>query len=295
MIVITGHSGFLGKEIKKAFDSKSYCTLGRSNSDIICDLILDIPKIIDCETIIHSAGMAHFVPVNDADKQKFIDTNVIGTENLLKGLEIFGIPRKFVFISSVSVYGLNYGIEIDEESELNSSDPYGKSKIEAETLIINWCIKYNVKFTILRLPLVIGSKPPGNLGSMIKAIRSGYYFNISNGNAKKSMVLASDVSKSILSAAEIGGIYNLTDGYHPSFYELSNLIARQFGRKFVPNMPFYLAKSLAITGDILGSNIPINSDKLKKITSTLTFNDLKARNAFGWNPTPVLKGFYLHE
>jgi hypothetical protein len=30
-----------------------------------------------------------------------------------------------------------------------------------------------------------------------------------------------------------------------------------------------------------------------KITSTLTFDDSKARNAFGWKPTPVLEGFKI--
>jgi nucleoside-diphosphate-sugar epimerase len=109
------------------------------------------------------------------------------------------------------------------------------------------------------------------------------------------MVLASDVAKFILKAAEVGGTYNLTDGYHPNFNELSNCIALQMGKKFVPNMPLFVAKFLATIGDILGSKFPINSDKLNKITSTLTFDDTKARLAFGWKPSPVLKGFNMYE
>jgi nucleoside-diphosphate-sugar epimerase len=109
------------------------------------------------------------------------------------------------------------------------------------------------------------------------------------------MVLASDISKFILAAAEVGGIYNLTDGCHPKFGELSRLISKQLGKRFVPNMPLFVAKLLAFIGDKMGPVFPINSDKLKKITSTLTFDDSKAREAFGWNPTPVLKGFNIHE
>ena len=48
-------------------------------------------------------------------------------------------------------------------------------------------------------------------------------------------------------------------------------------------------------GDIAGKYAPLNSDKLNKITSTLTFDDSKARAAFGWNPTPVLEGFKINE
>ncbi len=41
----------------------------------------------------------------------------------------------------------------------------------------------------------------------------------------------------------------------------------------------------------MGNFFPINSNKLFKITSTLTFDDRKARNNFGWNPNSVLNFF----
>ena len=128
---------------------------------------------------------------------------------------------------------------------------------------------------------------------MIKGIKKGYYFNINEGHARKSMVLADDVAKFILKAAEVGGIYNLTDGYHPSFYEISHLIANQLGKSYIPNMPNFIAKFLAKIGDLIGPKFPINTDKYLKITSDLTFDDSKAREAFGWDPTPVLKGFKI--
>jgi nucleoside-diphosphate-sugar epimerase len=210
---------------------------------------------------------------------------------LLIGLEKAGIPQKFVFVSTVAVYGKSEGHLINEQSELNAIDPYGKSKIQAEQLVSNWCAVNNVKCTILRLPLVVGLNPPGSLGAMIKGIRKGYYFNIAGGTAKKSMVLASDVAKFLLKASEIGGIFNLTDGYHPSFFELSENLSRQLGKSRSKNLPFWLSKCIARTGDVFGDKAPLNSVKLNKITSDLTFDDSKAREAFGWHPTPVLEGF----
>ena len=214
--------------------------------------------------------------------------------NLLKGLSN-SLPKRFVFISSVSVYGSIFGVNLNENCSLLAEDPYGKSKIDAEFVVNKWCEEHNVICTILRLPLIVGENPPGNLGSMIQGIKKGYYFNIAGGNAKKSMVLASDVAKFILRAAEVGGIYNLTDGIHPTFNDLSKSISRNLDKSFVPNMPLFIAKVIAKIGDIVGNAFPINSDKLSKITSTLTFNDSKARNAFGWNPTPVLEGFKRHK
>lgn len=293
-ILLTGSNGFLGKVILKVFNANSVKTLSRSNSDYNIDISKQIPEFNDkFEIVIHAAGKAHFNPSNIEQSIEFYNVNVLGTINLLQGLAETVLPKKFIFISTVSVYGLLKGENLNEDSPLLALDPYGKSKIEAEHIIKNWCENNNIIFTILRLPLVVAANPPGNLGSMINAIENNFYFNISNGVAKKSMVLASDVAKHLLIAADVGGIYNLTDGYHPTFNELSRTISLQLGRKFVPNMPFLLAKIMAKIGDLIGNISPINSYKLSKITSTLTFDDSKARNAFGWNPTHVLDGFNI--
>ena len=130
---------------------------------------------------------------------------------------------------------------------------------------------------------------------MIKGIKKGYYFNIAGGETQKSMVLASDVAQFILKVSEIGGVYNLTDGYNPSFKELSVTISLQIGRKFVPNIPLIFAKVLAKIGDIVGDKFPLNSNKLAKLLAPLTFDDSKARKAFDWNPRPVLKEFKIKD
>lgn len=295
-ILITGSTGFLGCKIQYGLKGHDIKTLSRSNSTYNFDLASHIP-IFDgqFDLVIHAAGKAHSKPKTDIEKQEFYYINVEGTKNLLDGLSKSGVPKYFVFISSVSVYGHEFGSEIDECTSLGASDPYGLTKIEAEKIVLDWCKKNNVICTVLRLPLLVGLNPSGNLKSMINAIRMGFYFNIAGGSARKSMVLVSDVSNYIIRAAVVGGIFNLTDGYHPNFNELSSCIAGQLGKKYVPNMSMFFAKILAFWGDITGPKFPINSDNLKKITSTLTFDDSKARKAFNWDPTPVLKGFKINE
>jgi nucleoside-diphosphate-sugar epimerase len=293
-ILVTGSNGFLGKEILKVLGSNVIFTLNRSYSDYNFDLSKSIPKFNhNFDLIIHAAGKAHMVPKSDTERNLIIDNNIVGTRNLLAGILKVGVPKQFVFISSVSVYGLVFGQNISEDSELIAEDPYGKSKIEAEKYVSEWCTKYNVICTIFRLPLVVGLNPPGNLGAMIDGIKRGYYFNIGGGIAKKSMVLASDVSSIIITASKVGGVYNLTDGYHPNFYQLSYSIAKQLGKKHIPNIPYILGKLIGLIGDRFGYRFPINSVMVLKITSTLTFDDSKARKAFGWNPIPILKSFKI--
>lgn len=297
-ILLTGSRGFIGSNLYNYLISNiNYLlfTTSRSvNSDYQFDFSNEIPDFRrSFNIVIHCAGKAHSIPKSKSDFESIYNTNVIGTKNLLDGLKIYKVPDQFVFISSVSVYGLTNGERVNESYPLLAKDSYGKSKIDSEEYVINWCKENAVLCTILRLPLVVGVYPPGNLGAMIKGIKQGFYFNIAGGKTRKSMVLVSDIAKFILKAAEIGGTYNLTDSIHPSFNELSQNIANQLGKSYVPNLPKLVAYILAKVGDIFGTSFPINSEKLSKITSTLTFDDSKAKNAFGWEPMSVIKEFNI--
>lgn len=296
-ILITGSGGFLGSELSTAF-SKEYdvINLSRREANINCDLSISVPEIPPVDLVIHSAGKAHSIPRSKIDCKEFYDVNVRGIENLISSLELNAtLPKYFIFISTVAVYGKSVGYNISENSPLEANEPYGKSKIIAENIISNWCSLNDIKLTILRLPLLIGSNPKGNLEKMINAIAKGYYFNIGGGITPKSMLLVSDVSKFIKVVYEVGGIFNLSDGYNPTFFELSNLIGKQIGRNYIPNIPVFLAKILALFGDYFGRKMPLNSDKLRKILSPLTFDDSRAKKIIGWQPTPVLQGFRLKQ
>jgi len=293
-IILTGSSGFLGRIISTNFPKEEMITIGRSNSDILCDLSASIPHISICDIVIHAAGKAHSVPKTPSEKEAFFAVNVNGTKNLLRGLEEAPVlPKSFIFISSVSVYGLNSGHAVNEGHPLNAKDPYGLSKVHAEQLISEWCEKNGIICTILRLPLLVGTNPPGNLGAMIKAIKKGYYLNIAGGKARRSMVMAEDIAKVIPKLAEVGGIYNLTDGYHPSFEELSRHIAHELRKPIPKNIPAWIALFMAKIGNLMGKKFPFNSYKLSKITTDLTFDDSKAQQIFKWKPTPVLESFKI--
>jgi len=296
MILLTGSSGFLGKEIIAFFQLKnqSYVSIGRSiENSIQCDLSNQIPAIPSIDMVIHAAGKAHRVPKNAEESEVFFKVNVKGTRNLLTALDHNQSLSKFVFISSVAVYGLIEGVDITEEAPLLAKDPYGKSKIEAEKLVIDWCTKRDISYYILRLPLIAGKNAPGNLGAMVKGIRSGRYLSIGKAQAKKSMILATDLAEFITTLKGPSGVYNLADGYHPSFNELEQKIATFYKKKKPFSLPAIPAKMLGLAGDILGSKFPVNSKKLKKITSTLTFNDTKAVTQLQWNPREVLKAWEI--
>ncbi len=296
--LVTGASGFLGKYIVQHLKSQfvEVHTLARHNADLVFDLSRQIPVIPNkYDLVVHAAGKAHIIPKTAEEEKEFFLVNAEGTKNLCYAFDTSAQwPGAFVFISTVSVYGVEAGENINEEHSLLGATPYAKSKIEAEHFLTGWCAEHHVKLSILRLPLIAGANPPGNLGAMIKGISNNHYFNIGKGTARKTIVMADDVAKWIPVVATTGGIYNLGDGYHPSFAQLAELMARQLGKKPPSNIPQWLATCIAFAGNFLGSKAPVNSDKLRKITATLTFDDSRARKAFGWKPVKVLDAFTLN-
>jgi nucleoside-diphosphate-sugar epimerase len=284
-LLITGSTGFLGSIIKDTLSEYDIITLSRSNSIINIDLTKNIPIIPNCDIVVHAAGLAHLNPNSKNLSKNFYDVNKIGTSNLLEGLKI-NPPKTIVFLSTVAVYGIDEGKDISENDLPKPKSPYACSKYEAEILIQDWCKIYNTKFVILRLPLVVGKMAPGNLGSMIRAINKGYYIRVGNGNAKRSMVLAEDVAKFIPHLLNKSGIFNLTDDYNPTYSELDSFIAKKLGKK-VKYMPYKLIKVLAKIGDLI-TFLPINTLRLKKLETSLTFSSEKAKREIGWNPHCVL-------
>ncbi len=294
-LLLTGGSGFLGKIIAKELGFQSLDLLGRNkNSGIICDLESQVPLLKYYKTIVHAAGKAHLSPTNKQESQSFFNLNVNGTSNLLKGLELNTPPEHFIYISSVAVYGLTEGTLINESQPLNAKDPYGESKIKAEEMVLNWCKANKVCLTILRPPLIAGPNPIGNLDDMIRAIKKQYYFNIGSGDIRKSMVLGSDIAKVIPLISPVGGIYNITDGYHPSIQEISFLIADQLKLRKPFSLPLALVLSISKMGSLfVGEKFPLNSGKLKKLLSELTFDDSALRKRINWAPTSILQGFKI--
>lgn len=291
-VLITGGTGFIGKIFFKGFGANSL-TLGRKQeNNIIFDLASGVPALNkDIDVVIHNAGLAHFSPKTEEEKKSFFKVNVEGTKNLLEGIEKSECQLKqFIFISTTDVYGRESGINTDENHPLLASIPYAVSKLEAENLLRTWGEKNKVPVLIFRLPLVVGNAPVGNLGRMIEAIKKGKYLSINKGKARKSAVLAEDLISCIKNNIGKSGIYNLTDGHHPSFKEFELLFSRQLGVNPPKNLPVFLGKILAIIGDFF-SFFPLNTKVLNKMSSDSTFCDQKARKEIGWQPRRVLDYF----
>lgn len=308
--LITGGTGFLGKYIVDSFvkDNLSITIFNRTINKtvdpniryIIGDLTknsISLPSQA-FHTIIHNAGLAHIISKGRTEQEAFFKVNTEGTKNLLSAIDSLStLPKKIIFISTVAVYGKDTGLLIDEQESIHPISAYASSKAEAEGLIQRWCNERNIKYFILRLPLVVGENPPGNLGALLRSIRKGKYAHIKNNNAKKSMVLASDVAELVKHIDGPSGIYNLTDGTHPTINQLADAIALSINKKIKFTIPKNLLCVLSKIGNCFAKlHLPftMNTNRFNKITLDLTFSDDLARKNLHWQSNSCIK-FISHK
>lgn len=93
------------------------------------------PKLLDgVDAVLHLAGLAND-PSCDLDSDMTLDINVGATAELARRAAEHGI-RRFVYVSSCSVYGKGVFETLDEESPTNPVSLYGLSKLQAEQAVL---------------------------------------------------------------------------------------------------------------------------------------------------------------
>lgn len=295
-LLFTGASGFWGRNIIDHLRSEyDVTTLGlNAADDVMSDLALEVPVLPQhFDIVLHAAAKVHIEPKTSEEERQFYEVNFEGTKHLCSALEHMGVPKSMIFISSVAVYGCDKGDLVTEAHPCAGMTPYAKSKILAEDFLTQWCRSHDVVLTILRPPLLVGKKPPGSLGEVIKGIEKGFYVNIAGGKTLRSVLMADDIANLLPLTKDIGGVYNVCDTDCVTFAQLSMLISKQLGRRKPLSIPYGIAKCLAVAGDCLGKKAPINSRRLTKLTNSLTFSNAKATTELGWKPLNVVENLKI--
>jgi len=166
-IFVTGASGFAGSHFVEHILSKEKnifckCLVRKSSSRVFLKKqkvtcckgnLLDLnslnTSLKNCEVIVHYAAC-----IDSKDKNIF-KVNIKGTENLLKAA-VKNKVKKFIFISSADVYGLNPKVPLRENSKICPQSNYAKSKVAAEKLVLNFAEKYSLKVIIFRPGSIYG-------------------------------------------------------------------------------------------------------------------------------------------
>ncbi len=162
-ILVTGSSGQLGSAIVQLLRKRNYKVIG---IDILAgnstDEILDIrnyellkKRTLTINAIIHTAALHGKHYYRDTPRERFIETNITGTHNLLKAAVCNGV-KKFIYTSSTSVYGnamLNeqQAVWVDENLHPEPRDIYDITKLTCEMLCKDYFEKEGLETNVLRV------------------------------------------------------------------------------------------------------------------------------------------------
>lgn len=118
-----------------------------------------LPAVQDVELVFHMAALLPGTAYDDLMK-----VNVYGTDNLLRACARAGTVRRFVFASSVAVYGSAFSPQEWPVAEDSPKEPggnetlrnYGRSKLSAERVVTRYCAANDIEYVILRPSTVYG-------------------------------------------------------------------------------------------------------------------------------------------
>ncbi len=285
-ISVVGGSGFVGTNLCQSFfDEKidfQIIDIKKSirfpNHFVYADVrILDeLRKSISGDVLVNLAAVHR----DDNTHSEYNDTNVKGTENIIKVCEEKRI-KKIIFTSSVAVYGFalpNTG----ENGQIKPFNDYGRTKFTAETKYQAWQKKDASRSLIIIRPTVLfGEGNRGNVYNLFRQIAKKRFLMVGAGLNKKSLAYVGNFAI-FLNKCVFSKSHSLTFNYvdHPNMTmnELIEFVKINLNqkKKIGFRMPYIIAVLIGLCADVVskvtGKKFKISSVRVKKFCSSTSFS-----------------------
>lgn len=313
-VMVTGANGFIGREMCAALAERGYQTLGITRArkhSFPTEMHLELESIdentnwmpalagIDC--VVHLIAKVHELGPQPADAYgEYQRVNVALTINLARQAAAAGV-RRFIFISSIKVNGEQspLGQPFTAESTPRPEDYYGKSKLEAETALLQLGCETGMEITIIRPPLVYGPSAKANFASLIRCLARGWPLPLGAVVDNRRSFIALDnlvdfVATCIAHPAATNQVFLVSDGQDVSTATLVRKMASTLGRpaRLVP-VPISLLR--------LGASLIGRPQMYPRLCGSLQLEMSTACTLLDWQPPISLdeglrragKGFLL--
>ena len=283
-ILVTGASGFIGKNLIKYFQSNSFSILPFSRNFGMDYKKINLSYINDerVEAIIHLAGKAHDLK-NTANDQEYFKVNTDLTIEIFDSF-LKSNARTFIYFSSVKAVKDHCEDILLEETTPTPFSAYGKSKFKAEKYLLSKKVDPKKRIIIIRPSMVHGPGNKGNLNLLYKLVSTNIPWPLGAFNNNRSFCSIDNlcfVLNELLSRPEIqSGIYNIADDQAVSTNRIIELIGFSLNRKpTILSVNKKIILFIAKVGDIF--KLPLNSERLMKLTESYKVSNIKIKAAIG--------------
>lgn len=300
-ILITGLHGFVGSNLVEAL-SKEYIIYGLDIINPIKDGVrytfsweyLDkkdqIPTV---DAIIHLAGKAHDTKNKSAADVYF----KVNRDLTIKIFDYFCEHKnikKFIFFSTAKAAADRVEGVLTEDVIPSPVGPYGESKIAAEQYILKTMKNRPFDFEgrgvyIFRPCMIHGPGNKGNLNLLYNVVRKGIPWPLGAFENRRTITSVENICfavNGVLTHDVESGIYNMGDDEALSTNELIEEICKSLGKKpHIWRLPKGMMNGIAKVGGWL--HLPLNPDRLQKLTENYVSSNDKIKKALGVEKMPV--------
>lgn len=281
MVIISGSNSFIGQNLLSTISNSNGISLRSPDWQ---------ETLLSAKVIINLVGKAHDHN-GTATKNDFYYANVELAKEVYKGF-IASDAKLLIHISSIAaIEEFEALTPLTETCEHCPISWYGESKLEAEDWLLSASLPKNKKLIILRPPMVHGLGDKGNLGLLYKLITKGIPYPLASFDNKRSFISIDNfcyfIEQIIAKQDQMeSGIYHIADDESVSTGDIIKIIKKITGRRVIDlSLPKWLVKGIAKIGDKL--SIPLNTKRLKKMTSTLLVSNQKIKTALGITQLPL--------
>ncbi len=283
-VLVTGISGFVGSNLvryfgdDKKFSIVSLCLRGQ----------FSLSDFMGVTSVIHLAGKAHDLKsvANDAE---YFKVNTELTKNIFDYF-LQSDAKDFVYFSSVKAVKDSVEGILEEDLQPEPTTPYGKSKQLAEQYLLSKSLPVDKRLFILRPCMIHGPGNKGNLNLLYKFVEKKIPYPLAAFENKRSFLSIANLNyviNKILSDHVIpSGVYNLADDDPLSTNKVIEILGVGLGFKPVLwKVNPTLIRFIAYIGNRL--HLPLNSERLKKLTESYVVSNRKLKNAFKIEKLPI--------
>lgn len=238
--------------------------------------------------VFHLAALLHIENPGPEMQDAYYRVNVDGTRHILNRAVQSGATR-FVYFSTVKVYGARQRIPVTEEFEPAPMTEYARTKLEGERIVAG---ESGTESVILRLSPVYGPRVKGSWARLISAIAKNRFVPVGSLDNVHSVTHVDDVTRAALVVAQhpqaAGSAYNLVAHETPTFKQILQAIYASQGRVLptwrLPASGVLMAASMAEgVFRLIGRRWPLPAEIMRQLIDDEAYSGFRLRQ-LGFSP-----------